>query len=95
MNRLSRLAQRTPLITAEQESTGRVRQYSWDWSAFPGNSGRPNFSGVYEAAGRMIVWDVEIYSGVVETGSLITSVEVTFAPGWEDNDEDQETIEGE
>jgi hypothetical protein len=94
---LSRLAQSAPLITVEQENTGRVRQYSWDWSAFPGNAGRPNISGVYEAMGRMIVWDVEIYSGVMETGPLITSVAMEFVPGGEgDNvDADQETIKGE
>jgi hypothetical protein len=94
---LSRLAQSVPLITVEQENTGRVRQYSWDWSTFPGNAGRPNFSGVYEATGRMTVWDVEIYSGVVETGPLITSIEADFVLGGEDDgiDADKETIKGE
>jgi hypothetical protein len=82
---LSRLAQSAPLITAEQESTGRVRQYGWDWSVFPSNAGRPNFHGVYEATGRMIVWDVEIYSGVVETGPLITSIVMEFVSGGEED----------
>jgi hypothetical protein len=93
---LSRLAQSAPLITVEQESTGRVRQYDWDWRTFPSNAGKPNFSGVYEATGQMIVWDVEIYSGVVETGPLITSVEIESI--FDENsklDAEQETIRGE
>ena len=90
---LSRLAQSTPLLTVEQEGgTGRVRQYGWEWTASPGNAGRPNFSGVYEATGRMTVWDVEVYSGVVETGPLITSITMDFESG---TGEEQVTIEGE
>jgi hypothetical protein len=96
LENLSRLAQSAPLITVEQENTGRVRKYGWDWATFPGNSGKPNFSGVYEATGRMIVWDVEIYSGVVETGPLITSIVMDFIPVGENGaDTEQKTIKGE
>jgi hypothetical protein len=77
---LSRLAQSEPLLTVEQDATGRVRQYSWEWGTFPGNSGRPNTSGVYEAVGQLIVRDIEIYSGVTETGPLIRTIEIGIAP---------------
>ncbi|MDR2523407.1 MAG: hypothetical protein LBC93_06890 [Synergistaceae bacterium] len=78
---LSRLAQSAPLLTVEQQDAGRVRQYGWDWRTFPGNTGGPNSSGVYEAVGVLVVWDVEVYSGVTQTGSLITSIEITVASG--------------
>jgi hypothetical protein len=80
LEELSRLAQSAPLLTVEQQDTGRVRQYGWAWRTFPGNTGGSNVSGVYEAVGALVIWDVEVYSGVTRTGSLITSVEMTVAP---------------
>lgn len=75
---LSRLAQSGPLLTVTQETTGRQRSYVWDWQYLPYPTGAPNFSGVYNAAGRLTIYAVEVYSGIQETGPLITSVELDF-----------------
>lgn len=77
---LSRLVQTTPLIRVTQEVTGRERNYTWDWREFPSITSTPNISGVYEANGELIVYDVEVYSGVQTTGPLITSIELGIGP---------------
>ena len=75
---LSRLAQRSNLIAAKQEGTGRERAYAWDWQTIPSSAGAPNFSGVYNAAGRLTIYAVEAYSDIQETGPLIMSIELDF-----------------
>lgn len=84
---LSRLAQSDPLLTVVQEETGRDRRYKWDWITFPSNPGTPNISGVYEAAGEIIIYDVEIYSGVTTEGTLITRIEIESGVQPRDGDE--------
>lgn len=79
--RLSRLAQESPLLKVTQEGTGRVREYLWDWTELPSNSTTPNFSGIYEAQGTLVVYDVEIYSGVTRDGTLIKNIEMEFTAG--------------
>lgn len=77
---LSRFAQSAPLLTVTQQGTGRVREYGWDWQTFPQNNGLPNFSGVYEAKGSLVIYDVEVYSGVTRSGKLIQSIDLGFGP---------------
>ncbi len=88
---LSKLAQSDPLLTVEQEETGRSRQYYWDWETFPSNPGTPNISGVYEAAGEIIIYDVEIYSGIATEGPLITRIEIES--GVQPRDGDATTVD--
>lgn len=66
------LAQNSPVLTVTQNATGRTREFSWEWEQFPSGSGTPNFSEVYEATGSARIRDVEVYSGMTETGKLIT-----------------------
>lgn len=93
MEALSRIAQSDPLLRVEQEGTGRVREYLWDWSEFPSNAGAPNFSGVYEASGELVIWDVETYSGIQTEGPLITSVEIETFTEKENNDPESDGVD--
>ena len=76
--RLSRLWHESPVLSVTQTETGRVREYQWDWTALPSNTTAPNFSGVYEAQGTLVVYDVEIYSGVTREGVLIKTIDMEF-----------------
>lgn len=70
----SRLNQNCPLLTARNEE--RERKYLWRWEKFPSAVTAPNVSQVCQARGELIVYDVEIYSGVREVWPLIEKVKI-------------------
>lgn len=70
----SRLNQNSPLLTARNDE--RERQYLWRWEKFPSVVTAPNVSQVCQARGELIVYDVEIYSGVREVWPLIEKVQI-------------------
>ena len=74
LEKLSRVAQTQPLLTATQGETGRERQYYWEWAQFPSNSAIPNASGVYEAEGELIIHAVEVYAGDTSTGVIVSQL---------------------
>ncbi|WP_321822926.1 FtsZ/tubulin family protein [Pyramidobacter piscolens] len=74
LERCSQLAHNLPLLQAAQETTGREREYSWEWERFPTGSGAPNVSEVCEAVGTLKIRDVEVFSGERVTGPYITKV---------------------
>lgn len=80
LEKCSRLAHNFPVLTVTQETTQREREFSWEWETFPNGSGAPNASEIYEAFGSLRVRDVEVYSGVVETGTLITDIITEITP---------------
>ena len=76
MERCSRLAQSDKLLTAV--GTERTRKYLWAWQKPPGVYNVPNVSEVCEGRGDLIIYDVEVYSGIQERVPLITSIDVEF-----------------
>jgi hypothetical protein len=68
----SRLQQQLPLLHAEGEE--RVRDYAWRWNSMPSIAANLNISGVTEARGEIIIYDVEVYSDIRETVPLIREV---------------------
>ena len=71
MEKFSRLAQGHKLLKAENET--RTREYLWAWQRPPGVYTAPNISEVCEGRGDVIIYDVEVYSGIQETVTLIQS----------------------
>ena len=71
MEKFSRLAQSHKLLKAE--SAERTREYLWAWQRPPSVYTAPNISEVCEGRGDLIVYDVEVYSGIQETVPLIQS----------------------
>ena len=74
MERCSRLAQSHKLLTAE--GAERTRQYLWAWRMPPSVYNVPNISEVCEGRGDLIVYDVEVYSGIQEIVPLIRDVKL-------------------
>ena len=74
MEKCSRLNQACPLLTAVNDE--RERQYLWRWEKFPDTVTAPNISQVYQGRGELIVYDVEIYSGIREVWPLIEKIQI-------------------
>ena len=85
MERCSRLAQSAKLLKAEPEAweEGRTREYLWAWQRPPSVYNVPNISEVCEGRGDLIVYDVEVYSGIQETVPLIRSFELEVKADWQ------------
>ena len=78
IEKLSRLAQSEKLLTAKNEK--RERQYLWAWQSMASFAVEPNISQVFQGKGEIIIYDVEIYSGIQsEEYQLIheTALEIT------------------
>ena len=74
MEKCSRVNQACPLLTAHNDE--RERQYLWRWEKFPDAVTAPNISQVYQGRGGLIVYDVEIYSGIREVWPLIEKIQI-------------------
>ena len=74
LEELSRLNQKKYLITAKNDL--RERQYIWRWTSFASFDTNPNISQVFQGRGEIIIYDVEIYSGIQEVWPLIKQVNV-------------------
>ena len=74
MEKCSRANQACPLLTAKNDE--RERQYLWRWEKFPDTVTTPNISQVYQGRGELIVYDVEIYSGIREVWPLIEKIQI-------------------
>lgn len=72
----SRVNQGHPLLTAISDE--RERQYLWRWNRVPDVVTVPNVSQVYQMRGELIVYDVEVYSGIREVYRLIEKVIVNI-----------------
>ena len=79
MEKCSRLAQGCKLLRAEGEE--RTREYLWGWQRPPGVYNVPNISEVCEGRGDIVVYDVEVYSGIRETVPLIQAVDIEMDAG--------------
>ena len=82
--KLSRLNQSHPLLTAKNDD--RERQYLWRWETPPHISTTPNISQVSQGQAGIIIFDVEVYSNIQEVWPLIQTVKA-------DIDKDQIKIE--
>ena len=69
---LSRINQSCPLITAKRDE--RERQYLWRWETPPAVSTIPNISQVHQGRAGIIVYDVEVYSGIYDELQLIEKI---------------------
>lgn len=68
----SRLNQRERVIEAVDENDDtRRRIYSWAWRNLPSVYNAPNISEVCEGRGDLIIYDVEVYSGIYHNEPLI------------------------
>lgn len=88
--KLSRLNQASPTLTATNEERARV--YTWRWETFPEFSGGASVSGVVGGRGELVICDVEVYSGVRSEVPLITSVEVALGASLLDEFGDGDTV---
>ncbi len=79
MEKLSRLGQGFKVLKAEGKE--RTREYLWSWQMLPSVYNEPNISEVCEGRGDLIIYDVEVYSGIRENVPLIRSVDLTFDTG--------------
>ncbi len=70
----SRLNQNYPLLTAKNEE--RERQYLWRWENPLQVTTTPNISQVMQGRAGIIVYDVEVYSGIREISPLIEKVSI-------------------
>ena len=70
--KLSRINQSCHLITAQRGEL--ERQYLWRWETPPAVSTIPNISQVHQGRARIIVYDVEVYSGIYDELRLIKKV---------------------
>ena len=71
--KLSQLNQMKSLLTAN-DAEGREREYLWRWENAPNVMTAPNISQVFQGHGVLMVYDVEVYSGIQEEYSLIRKV---------------------
>ena len=78
MEKCSRLSQSHKLLRAESEE--RTREYLWAWQKPPSVYNVPNISQVCEGRGDLIIYDVEVYSGIREVETLIQNFELESAP---------------
>ena len=74
IEKLSRMNQGYALLTAR--SPERERQYLWSYELPPQVSTTPNISQVAQGRAGIIVYDVEVYSGLSEVWPLIEKVKV-------------------
>ena len=74
IEKLSRLNQKNKLITAKNKS--RERQYTWEWHNMAGFATDPNISQVFQARGEIVIYDVEVYSGIQEVWPLIRKIKI-------------------
>ena len=72
----SRLSQQKKLLKAVNDL--REREYLWTWRTLPGLDVKPNISQVFQGRGEIVIYDVEIYSGIQETWPLIKKINVEF-----------------
>ena len=72
--KLSRVNQAHMLLTAKNEE--RERQYVWSWEIPPQVSTNPNISQVSQGRAGIIVYDVEVYSGIREVWPLLEKVSI-------------------
>ena len=70
----SRLNQSHWLLTAKNEQ--RERKYLWRWETPPQVSTTPNISQAAQGRAGIIIYDVEVYSGIREVWPLIEKVSV-------------------
>ena len=70
--RLSRINQSCPLLTAKRSEF--ERQYLWRWEKSPSVSTIPNISQVHQGKAGIIVYDVEVYSGIYDELRLIEKI---------------------
>lgn len=78
MEKCSRLSQSHKLLRAEGEE--RTREYLWAWQRPPSVYHVPNISEVCEGRGDLIVYDVEVYSGIQEVVPMIQGFELEVVP---------------
>ena len=76
IEKFSRLSQQKRLLKAVNEL--REREYLWEWRTLPGLDTDPNISQVFQGHGEIVIYDVEIYSGIQEIWPLIKKVNVEF-----------------
>jgi len=76
IEKFSILAQKNRLIKAVNDL--RERQYIWAWRTLPGLDTKPNISQVFQGRGEIVIYDVEVYSGIQEVLPLIKKVNVEF-----------------
>lgn len=76
MEKFSRLEQGHKVLKAEDG--GRTREYLWSWQTSPSVYNVPNISEVCEGRGDLVVYDVEVYSGIRENIPLIVSIGTEF-----------------
>jgi len=76
IEKFSILAQKNRLIKAVNDL--RERQYIWAWRTLPGLDTKPNISQVFQGRGEIVIYDVEVYSGIQEVWPLIKKVNVEF-----------------
>lgn len=74
IEKCSRVNQGYALLTARNDD--RERQYLWRWETPPQVSTTPNISQVSQGRAGIIVYDVEVYSGIREVWPLIQKVSV-------------------
>ena len=74
IEKCSRVNQGYALLTAKNDE--RERQYIWRWETPPQVSTTPNISQVAQGRAGIIVYDVEVYSGIREVWPLIEKVSV-------------------
>ena len=72
------------------EGAERTRQYLWAWQKPPSVYNVPNVSEVCEGRGDLIVYDVEVYSGIQEIVPLIQDVSLDFQAKQLDEDMNME-----
>ena len=76
IEKFSRLAQKNRLLIAANDL--RERKYLWAWRTLPGLATDPNISQVFQGRGEIVIYDVEIYSGIQEIWPLIKKVNIEF-----------------
>ena len=77
--KLSRINQSDSLLTAKRGE--RERKYLWRWELPPQVSTIPNISQVHQGRAGIIIYDVEVYSGIYEELRLIEKVNADIYNG--------------
>ena len=74
IEKFSQLNQSHITISAKNDDRGE-RIYTWSWNLMAGSDVLPNGSQVFQGKGEIIVYDVEIYSDVINEVPLISEVQ--------------------
>ena len=74
IEKFSRLNQSRITISAKNEDRGE-RIYTWGWNLMASSDVVPNVSQVFQGKGEIIVYDVEIYSNIINEVPLISEVQ--------------------